>query len=215
MGKKRSPYSVHPGVAKVQIWIADLPEKTGRGFEQWLKLIRQQGPGDEKAARGWLKQDHGLGTNVAGWLAGRAYGKSSGFADENPEKYLLMAEQLVEKQYAGKKAALKPLYDKLLDVCLHFAKDVKACPCETIVPIYRHHVIAQIKPATNTRIDFGLALRDEPLSGKLKDTGGFEKKDRISRKIEVSSLQDINAELLKWLKKAYQLDEEKPQRGKK
>jgi hypothetical protein len=35
---------------------------------------------------------------------------------------------------------------------------VKACPCKTIVPLYRRHVIAQIKPATRTRIDFGLAL---------------------------------------------------------
>ncbi|PYT97443.1 MAG: hypothetical protein DMG38_19690 [Acidobacteria bacterium] len=28
----------------------------------------------------------------------------------------------------------------------------------TIVPLYREHVFAQIKPTTNSRVDFGLAL---------------------------------------------------------
>jgi len=39
------------------------------------------------------------------------------------------------------------------------------------------------------------------------DTGGFEKKDRITRRIEVRSKADIDDELKKWLKKAYEMDE--------
>ncbi len=62
-------YSVHPGVAMVQKWIADLPVKTGRSLEQWIAYIRENGPDDEKARRIWLKEKHGLGTNTAWWLA--------------------------------------------------------------------------------------------------------------------------------------------------
>jgi hypothetical protein len=29
----KSPYSVHPGVAMVQKWMAELPAKTGRSLE--------------------------------------------------------------------------------------------------------------------------------------------------------------------------------------
>lgn len=209
MAKSKSLYSVHPGVAMVQKWIQELPEKTGRTLDQWMKHILKDGPGNEKSARDWLKEKYAMGTNTAWWLAERAHGKNKGFAEEDPKQYLQMAEKMVVDQYAAKKAALKPLYDKLLDICLTFAKDLKACPCQTMVPIYRNHVIAQIKPTINTRIDFGLALKDMPLSGKLKDTGGFEKKDRISRKIEVTSLKDIDAELLGWFKKAYEMDAEK------
>lgn len=207
--KRKSLYSVHPGVAMIQKCIDELPEKTGRSVDQWMQHIRKDGPGDEKGAREWLKEKYGFGSNTVWWLAERALGKNKGFKEEDPEQYLKMAEQNVEKQYAGKKAALKPLYDKLLNLCLSLAKDVKACPCETIVPIYRHHVFAQIKPTTNTRIDFGLALKDTKCTGKLKDTRGFEKKDRISRKIEVTSMKDMNAELVKWLKLAYKMDDEK------
>jgi len=29
-------YSVHPGVAMVQTWMTELPEKTGRSLEEWI-----------------------------------------------------------------------------------------------------------------------------------------------------------------------------------
>ena len=60
------------------------------------------------------------------------------------DAYLDTADQWVAAMFAGSKAGLKPLYDALLECGLSIAKDVKACPCRTIVPFYRHHVIAQI-----------------------------------------------------------------------
>lgn len=42
---------------------------------------------------------------------------------------------------------------------------------------------------------------------RLIDTGGYEKKDRITRRIEVNSKDDIDDELKRWLKKAYEMDE--------
>jgi hypothetical protein len=86
--------------------------------------------------------------------------------------------------------------------------DVKACPCKTIVPLYREHVFAQIKPTTNTRIDLGFALAKHKgkLSRRLIDTGGLAKKDSIPHRIAVSNLDEIDAEVKTWLKVAYDLD---------
>lgn len=86
--------------------------------------------------------------------------------------------------------------------------DVKACPCKTIVPLYREHVFAQIKPTTNTRIDLGFALTHYrgKLPNRLIDTGGLAKKDRITHRIEITSADQIDAEVKKWLKSAYDLD---------
>jgi hypothetical protein len=80
---------------------------------------------------------------------------------------------------------------------LKFAPDVKACPCKTIVPLYRHHVIAQLKPATQTRIDFGFALGGLKAKGPLIDTGGFAKKDRITHRIEIKTRAHIDAEVVR------------------
>jgi len=123
-----------------------------------------------------------------------------------PEEYLEKAECDVEKMFSGGKAKLRPLYDKLLKLALKTGKEAKACPCQTIVPIYRNHVIAQIKPTTQTRIDMGFALGDMKPIGRLIDTGGFAKKDRITHRIPISSTEDIDDEIKHWLKVAYDRD---------
>jgi hypothetical protein len=190
----------------VQKWIAELPAKTGRSLEEWIALVQKSGPPDEKARREWLKKEHGFGTNSAWWIAERATPKDKGISEDDPETYLQAAVQYVEDQYAGPKAGLRPLYDHLLQLGLGLGDDVKACPCKTIVPLYRNHVFAQIKPTTRTRIDLGFALKDTPCTGKLLDTGGLAKKDRITRCIPITSLADIDDEVKGWLRKAYEMD---------
>jgi hypothetical protein len=200
-----SPYSVHPGVAQTQKWIQDLPAKTGLSLEEWLELTRKSSARTEQERRDWLKKEHKLGTNAAAWIAGRLEGKNK--EEDSPEAYLKTAAEWVEAQYAGPRAALRPLYEQLLKLGFSIGKDIKACPCKTMVPFYRNHVFAQIKPSTNTRIDLGLALGSTKAPKRLINTGGYEKKDRITHRIEVKSKADIDDELRKWLKKAYELDE--------
>jgi Domain of unknown function (DUF5655)/Domain of unknown function (DUF4287) len=202
-GKPASAYDVHPGVAMVQNIMAGMKQKTGRSVEEWIQLIEKQAPPGEKERRAWLKEMHGLGMNYAWWLAERSLGKGD---DGNPETYLKQAEEYVANMFSGPKAALRPMYDALLKLGRSMGEDVKICPCQTIVPFYRKHVFAQIKPTTQTRIDLGLALKDMKTPKRLIDTGGFEKKDRITRRIEISSLGDIDDEVTKWLKKAYEMD---------
>src|SRR5262245_10352831 len=204
--KTKSIYGVHPGVAMTQKWIADLKQKTGRTLEEWLKYIKKEGPPTEAARRDWLKNALEMGTNTAWWLAERSVGKGEETGD--PDAYLKAAEKYVEEMFAGKKEHLRPIYNALLKLGLSTGKDVKACPCQTIVPLYRNHVFAQIKPTTQTRIDFGLALGDtKKTPRRLIDTGGFRKKDRITHRFEITSLQDIDDEVKRWLKTAYDRDE--------
>jgi hypothetical protein len=203
--KTKSIYSPHPGVAMMQKWIAELKAKTGRSVDEWMSYLKKNGPKDEKARREWLKTEQGLGTNSAWWLAERAAGKEN--IDDNPDAYLKAAEGYVEKMFSGGKAGLRPIYDALLKLGLGIGKEAKACPCQTIVPLYRNHVFAQIKPTTRTRIDLGFALGDMKAKGRLIDTGGFAKKDRITHRIEITSLKGIDDEVKRWLKVAYERDE--------
>jgi hypothetical protein len=202
--KSQTLYSVHPGVAMTQKWMRELPAKTGRSLEEWIARIKKSGPPTEKERREWLKKEHKLGTSYAAALAERAEGKGSW--EDSPEAYLKMADEWIEAQYSGPRAALRPLYEELLKLGLSLGKDVKACPCKTMVPFYRKHVFAQIKPSTNTRIDLGFALGNLKTPQRLIDTGGYEKKDRITRRIEIKSKSDIDDEVKRWLKKAWEMD---------
>ena len=150
----KSIYGVHPGVALTQKWIEELKSKTGRSLDEWIALVKKKGPKTEAGRRDWLKSKHKLGTNSEWWIAERAEGR--GGDEDSAEKYLMAAAKYVEEQYAGKKEALRPIYENILELARELGSDVKACPCKTIVPLYRKHVFAQIKPTTRTRVDLGL-----------------------------------------------------------
>jgi hypothetical protein len=196
-------YDVHPSLAMYQSSLAALKQKTGRTLEKWITFVNKEGPATEKERRAWLKEKHGLGMNYAWWIAEQSLGKGD---DGSPETYLKNAEAYVEKMYSGTKEALRPIFDELLVLGRSMGPDVKVCPCQTIVPLYRNHVFAQIKPTTRTRIDLGLALKDTKVPKRLIDTGGLAKKDRITHRIEITSPKDIDAEVKKWLKTAYEMD---------
>jgi Domain of unknown function (DUF5655)/Domain of unknown function (DUF4287) len=195
-------YDPHPGIAMVRNWIDSLKEKSGRSLDEWVALVKKKGPSGTNERREWLKNEHALGTNSASWIVDVVEGTADEMGDA--DEYLRLAPKYVEAMFAGPKAALLPAYERLY--ALARTLDVKISPGKTIVPIYRKHVIAQIKPSTRTRIDFGLALKNAPAKGRLIDTGGLAKKDRITHRIEITSPSDVDAFVEKWLRRAYDMD---------
>ncbi len=66
-------------------------------------------------------------------------------------------------------------------------------------------MFAEIKPTTQTRIDLGLVGKMKTPK-RLINTGGLAKKARITHRIPITSLEEIDKEVEKWLKTAYDLD---------
>jgi Domain of unknown function (DUF5655)/Domain of unknown function (DUF4287) len=196
--RKNSVYTLHPGFKMEASSLANLKERTGRTLDEWVRIVKKSGPATEKERIAWLKQEHGITTNYALWIAKRVDGEGSA-ADYDPDA-------MVEAMFAGKKAGLRPIYDQMLRLAFELGKDVRVCPCKTIVPFYRKHVFAQVKPTTATRIDMGFAFKDMEPTGKLISTGGFEKGDRISHRIPIGSVAEIDKDVRKWLKHAYEID---------
>ncbi len=211
MAKTKSPatpYDLHPSVAYVQTVLANLQTKTGRSAEEWVELIRRQGLTEPKAIQAWLKAQ-GLGGTQAGVVTQRASTAPGHAFDDTPEGYLAAAPGYVDSQYGGKKAALRPLFEQIVTRVRGLGPDVKVCPCATIVPFYRHHVFAEVKPLAS-RLDLGLALGDPAMvkdpGGRLQDTGGFGKKDRITHRVEITTAGDLDF-TLPWLRRAYERDQ--------
>src|SRR5882672_2442364 len=105
MVKQGSIYSNHPGLGMVGRSGANLVERTGHSLEDWVEKLRTEGPKSDKAQVVWLKDEHGITTNYAGWIVEEAAGRG-------PDSYDPDAN--VEAQYAGRKEALRPIYDELL-----------------------------------------------------------------------------------------------------
>lgn len=199
-------YSVHPSVAHGRAILAHLPDTTGRSLDAWVRLLKKCGLRAEADRRTWLKTEHGLGGTTARLIVERADGK--GKENTDPDAYLRAAAGHVEAMYAGARASLRPIHDDLLRLARRLGPDIKVCPCKTIVPLYRAHVFAEIKPATRTRIDLGLALKGTKRKPprRVVDTAGLARNDRITHKIALSSVDDIDDQVRRWLKTAYELD---------
>ena len=204
---RKSLYSPHPSLDYARNVVAKMQASTGRTLEQWIALAKK-GPKTDEARRAWLKEEHGLGTNYATWISDRSFGRGEDELDD--QAYLARAEQYVEALFAGPKASLRPIYERLLQHAFALGADIRVSPCQTFVPVFRRHAIAQIKPSARTRIDLGLALRHYAgkLPERLIDTGGAAKKDRITHRIELRSTGEIDAGVEKWLRIAYELDGE-------
>ncbi len=198
-------YSVHPMIPYAQAVINNMPEKTGRSLEEWVALTIADGPEGEKERRAWLKKEHKVGGTTAMMISERSVGKGKEMTD--PDEYLRAAEEYVEAMYSAK-VNLRPIHDALIDRARALG-EVRICPCKTIVPLYREHVSAEIKPATIKRIDLGLALRNHKgRKGKrLIVTAGLEKGNRITHRIPLSALEEVDEEVSRWLQLAYNLAE--------
>lgn len=198
MKKQPTPqYDEHPSLKWVQAVVDNLEARTGKTLEAWVKILKAAKLPDRKTRIAWLRTEHKLGMPTATMIAEELDGASK--LDYKPDNS-------VEQMYSGKKAGLFPLYEQLLAVGKALGPDVTITPTSTTVPLRRQFVFANIKPTTNTRIDLGLALKDTAATGRLIDTGGLAKGDRITHRIGISTAEEIDDEVRFWLRRAYELD---------
>jgi len=83
-----------------------------------------------------------------------------------------------------------------------FGSDVTVTPKKTGVSIIRKKQFALIKPATKTRIDLGLKLKDKPTTERLENSGPFG--TMCTHRVRITSTDEVNEELIEWLQEAYQ-----------
>ncbi|MEP6754623.1 MAG: DUF5655 domain-containing protein [Chthonomonadales bacterium] len=190
-----TPYHVHPSFAMESASAASLLTRTGKSIEEWAEIVRKDGPADPKLQQAWLKATHGITTNYAMWIYEKA-NRIGGAENYRPV-------DSVEALFAGKKAELRPIYEAILEFGKSLGEDVMVCPCQSMVPFYCRNVFATVKPTTLTRVDLGLCLRGEPFSNLLIDTGGTEKKDRITHRIALTCVDDFDDSVKLWFRLAY------------
>ena len=112
------------------------------------------------------------------------------------------SQATVEAQYSGAKADLRPIYDRLVEVAQAFGSDVELAPRKSYVGLVRKKIFGVVKASTRTRVDLGLKLKEAVGSKRLVDAPGFGS-GSISHKIALTSLADVDEELIGWMREAY------------
>jgi len=173
----------------LQTMINNMPEKTGRKLEEWIKILAKKNFEKHSVAVKFLKAEHGVTHGFANTIVT--------LSKENNES----SEDLVISQYNGKES-LKPIYEILISKVERFGSDVVIVPKKGSVSLIRKNQFALIKPATKTRIDLGLKLKDVEAQDRLENSGPFG--TMCTHRIQLQKVSDIDAEVIKWLSMAYE-----------
>jgi predicted transport protein len=173
--------------------IAGMPAKTGKSLDEWVKLAKASG--EEKHGRivAHLKEKHGLGHGYANVVA-HTHLKSGSMSAES-------TDDLVEAQYAGAKAALRPWYDSLIKRITAFGPDVELAPKKGYVSLRRSKQFGLIQPSTATRMDIGLVLKGMPPKGRLEAAGSWNA--MATHRVRVEAAAGLDTELMGWIRAAY------------
>jgi predicted transport protein len=174
--------------------IRNLEEKTGKPLVAWVELARASGLSKHGEIVKHLKTAHGLTHGYANLVAHEAISAFvSAPADEG---------DLVAAQYAGDKAGLRPIYDRLIAAVQAFGPDVEIAPKKAYVALRRSKQFAILQPSTKTRLDVGINLKGVDPEGRLEASGSWN--SMVSHRVRVATPEDVDAALVGWLRQAYQ-----------
>jgi len=172
--------------------IANYEKNTGKKFEVWLTLMKKEKFSKHGEIVKRLKEQHGMGHGYANLVATHVVNSNTpATADDG----------LLEVQYAGAKAALRPFYEKLATAVRKFGDDAELSPKKTYVSLRRAKQFGLIQPSTADRLDVGLNLKGVAPKGRLEASGSFNA--MVTHRVRVTAVEDIDAELIGWLKSAY------------
>jgi predicted transport protein len=168
-----------------------LLEKTGKSLEHWIDVVKQSKIEKHKAIIDFLKSEHNFSYGFANFVSMKARQTDAESIDDN---------DLLEGQYKGKEN-LRPIYDKLLNEINKLGSDIKVVPKNGSVSFIRKHQFVLIKPATKTRIDLGLKIKDKSTTKRLEKSGPFG--SMCTHRVQITSEINIDSELMSWIKEAY------------
>lgn len=176
--------------------LANIEKRTGKTLAQLAKVVK----GSKLAKHGelvaMLKADLGMGHGDANTLVHHVR-KSDGASAATPGGG---TAGVIDEIYAGPKAALRPIHDLLMAAITKFGP-FEIAPKKGYISLRGKKQFAMIGPATNTRIDVGLNMKDAKGTARLEPQkpGGM-----CQFKVKVTAAAEVDKELVGWIRQAYE-----------
>lgn len=170
--------------------LANIEKKTGKSLAQLKAAIQKSGRAKHGEIRTWLKEAYGLGHGDANTL--------THFALQGPAKSAPPADVL-DEIYAGKKAHLRSIHDKLMAAIEEFGA-FEVAPKKGYVSLRRKKQFAMLGPKTNDRFELGLNLKDDIKDSRIKPVppGGM-----CQYIAALSEAKQVDAKLIGYIKRAF------------
>ena len=167
-----------------------LEERTGTGVATWNLRIKKERLDDEKSVRAWLTKQ-----GVTGYAQTLLVMERFGY----PDFLTATADELIDGQYADR-PDLRPIFDAVVKAAVGLG-DVTIQARKTYVSLVSpRRTFARVQPTTKNRVDLALRLDGEKPGGRLRPSKIHE---TMPVQIGLSSPKEVDAEAVRWLRRAY------------
>lgn len=184
-------------MATFQSYLDNIKAKTGKTPDDFIQLAGEKGflnPGTKAGdVVAWLKADFGLGH-------GHAMAIYTILKDVNTPRP--KTDERIDKLFGGKKANWRSAYDELLAKLQAFGSDVRADATNSYISLLRGGKKFGVIYITADRMDIGVKLKDAAFEGRFEEAGKWN--EMVTHRVRVTDAAQIDAELLDWLKRAYE-----------
>jgi hypothetical protein len=167
-----------------------LKERTGEDLETWNARIQGQGFADEGQLRNWLTQQ-----GVTGYAQSLLVMEQFGY----PDFFLASADELIDDQYADR-PKLRPILNAILAAALELGEVIIQARKTYVSLVTPRRTFARLQATTTRRVDLGLRLEGQQPGGRLQPSKLHE---TMRLQISLASVEDVDVEVLEWLRKAY------------
>ena len=174
--------------------VASLKEKTGKSLDEWLALAKGSGQAKHGELVAWLKSAHGITHGYANLIAHSTLKSDAG-------SKIAAGDDLVAEMFAGDKAAVRPIFDALMEAIVAFGGDIEQSPKKGYLSVGRKTPFATLHPATKARFDVGIKPKGVAPAGRLEAAGSWNA--MVTHRVKLESATQVDAELVGWLKAAY------------
>lgn len=177
------------------VFFKKITEMTGKSQDEIVKIYLDSKLEKHSEIRTRFIENLGLSYGFANTLA-HYVAKSDGISLSEGKTI----NQVLDEIYLGEKAKFRPIHDALMKKINNFG-DFEIVPKKGYVSLKRKRQFAMIGPKTNSRMEIGMNGKNLEGSSRLEEQpkGGM-----CQYIVKVTDANDVDEELILWLKEAYQ-----------
>lgn len=179
----------------VQTQLDNIQKKTGMTLAQLSALVKKSGLTKHGEIRDMLKEKLGLGHGDANALVHAVFASDGALAAQGKDE-----NAVLDEIYTGAKSGFRPIHEKLMKEITKFG-EFEVAPKKGYVSLRRKKQFAMIGPKTNTRFEVGINAKDFKKNARLLEQ---PKGSMCSYIVSLTDVKDVDAELLAWIKSAYE-----------
>ncbi len=178
--------------AAAETQLRNIEATTGMSIAAFAAMVAERGIDGHGKILAFLKAEYGLTHGNANLVAFKVRELAAG----GPAP----SDALLDAQYSGAKAALRPVFERLSDIAAALGPDVEVVVQKTAVAFRRQRNFAVVQAASAKRVQLGLNLDAAPDDPRVMATPGA----MCAFRVDLTDTDSVDSDVTRWLREGYE-----------